>query len=145
MKKILLFVSILALSLNSCNKDDDDEANVPTVPTGIMGEWKYSKEGMIINGDEMMANYEHTPGCSADFIEFQSGSIMKDHYFEEAQNGCDESIDIGSWSQNGNILTASFDGETITAEIVTLNSTTLKVKYSFPGDDGIYLDEYVRQ
>ncbi len=47
-----------------------------------------------------------------------------------------------SYSISGNNISTTFDGETFTTEIVTLNSTTLTIKDTDDGD--VYTDTYTK-
>jgi hypothetical protein len=55
---------------------------------------------------------------------------LKDVYYYD---NCAEEIDLGTWSRNGNTLTVNLGGETANAEILVLDSQTLKVKSTFEG------------
>ena len=131
MKKItVLFASalVLGLSLASCNKDDDSSSSSSSV--GIEGKWKYSKEGAIVSGQEVLTDYvNEAPECGNDYIEVLAGGTAKDYYFYN-DGGCVSDVATGTWSKSGNTMTVTFDGVTENATILTLNSTTLKVKYT---------------
>ncbi|HEU0136145.1 MAG TPA: lipocalin family protein [Flavobacterium sp.] len=129
MKKFyLLFVSVLTLGLTSCNNDDD--AGSDTGGT-LEGRWEYFQEGTLVNGQEVLHNYEHAEGCTKDFGEFLAGGVAKDYtYSNNGTATCDEEITTGTWSRSGNMITLTFAGFSVTAEIMTLNATTLKVKYT---------------
>ena len=128
MKKILfLFVSTLVLGLTSCSKDDDSSSS----STGLEGRWEYSQEGAIVGGQEVLAPYEHECSSQKDYTEFLAGGVMKDYYFD---TNCTQDLSQGTWTKSGNSLAVNFGGEIATAEIVTLNATTLKVKIVFSGE-----------
>jgi hypothetical protein len=128
MKNTLKFASIfllVALSLISCSKDDDG----PSTSGNIVGKWEFFKEGEIINGNEILTNYEHQAGCTKDNVEFKTdGSFVDSYYYEE----CELETSIGTYTKSGNTLTTD-DGFDVT--IVELNSTTLKVKATYD-DEG---------
>lgn len=131
MKKItILFVSVLSLglALTSCSKDDDSSSS--SSATGVEGKWKYVKEGAIVSGQEVLMDYVNdAPQCGSDYIEILANGTAKDVYFY-TDGGCTSDIATGTWSKSGNTMTVSFEGVTESAEILTLNSTTLKVKYT---------------
>ncbi|ESU28662.1 hypothetical protein FLJC2902T_12530 [Flavobacterium limnosediminis JC2902] len=133
MKKItLLFVSALALGMvfTSCNKDDDSSSSSSA---SIEGKWKYSKEGAIVSGQEVLTDYlNEAPQCGNDYIEILAGGTAKDVYYYN-DGGCLSDVGTGTWSKSGNIMTVTFDGVAENAEILTLDSTTLKVKYTDNG------------
>lgn len=71
--------------------------------------------------------YEHAAGCEKDYLEFLGGGVLNDvSYFNNGES-CEEFSDQGTWSKSGNTLTVTYDGESFTATIVTLDSTTLKI------------------
>jgi len=129
-KYLFLLLSIIFLSVSSCSKDDDA---VPTAATPtIEGRWQFTKEGEIVNNQEVLSLYQHTTGCTKDYTEFLTGSVIKDHYFDNPN--CQETIDTGSWSKNNNALVLTFPGApVVNAEILELTTTTLKVKFTSMG------------
>ncbi|MGV7106732.1 lipocalin family protein [Flavobacterium sp. U410] len=136
MKKVLfLFVSTLVLGLTSCNKDDDSSS------ASIEGKWAYSQWGIGASGQEAFSNYENDCASQGDYIEFVSGGTATDHYFNSS---CEDEATSGTWAKEGNTLTLTIDGETETAEIITLDGSTLKVKYS-TGQEGMdYISVFTR-
>ena len=122
MKKLLiLFLSVVTsgLLLTSCS-DDDESAS-------INGKWEFYQTGFSFGGQEELELYEHSEGCNKDYLEFLGGGVLNDvSYFNNGET-CEEFSDQGSWSKNGNTLTVTYDGESFTATIVTLDSTTLKI------------------
>ena len=127
MKKILfLFVSTLALGLTSCSKDDDSDST----PASIEGKWDYFQEGVLVGNQELLEAYSHDCTTKKDYTEFVAGGVLKDVYYYD---NCAEEIDLGTWSRNGNTLTVNLGGETANAEILVLDSQTLKVKSTFEG------------
>ena len=143
-KSFLLFVSIVSLSLtfNSCSNDDDN--NSATSGT-IVGEWEFLKEGTIVSGTEFLTAYEHTSGCNKDYIEFKSNGIAEDYSYEKPSGSCIEYVDAATWTKDGNALSINYGGgDFFDGEILTLNSTTLKIKFT---DDGgtVNVVEFVRK
>lgn len=125
MKKVLfLFVSVLALGLTSCNKDDDSGSS------NIEGKWAYSQEGTEVSGQEVLYAYENDCTSQKDYVEIASGGTFSDHLFWD---DCEEDVTTGAWSREGNSLTVTMGGETVTAEILTLDSSTLKLKATVEG------------
>lgn len=123
MKKLLiLFLSVVGsgVLLTSCSDDDGDSGS-------IVGKWEFYQEGLSVGGVEELDLYEHTPGCEKDFVELFSGGNYQDVFYYNNGEGCTEDTSTGTWSRSGNSLTITSGGETNTATIVTLNSSTLKV------------------
>ena len=121
-KLVILFLSVLSsgLLLTSCSDDDGDEAS-------INGKWEFYQTGFAFGGQEELELYEHAAGCEKDYLEFLGGGVLNDvSYFNNGES-CEEFSDQGTWSKSGNTLTVTYDGESFTATIVTLDSTTLKI------------------
>lgn len=137
-KQLVLLFLVASVTLVSCNKDDDKEAS-------IEGSWEFSKVGTLVSGQEFLVDYDHTTGCSKDYTEIIAGGTVKDHYFEDLGNGCEEGIDNGTWSRSGNNITVNFSGEVTTAEILELSSTTLKLKATDPDTGDVYLSVLTRK
>jgi len=126
MKKVLfLFVSTLVLGLTSCNKDDDKSNSA-----SIEGKWEYFQEGVLVGAQEFLEAYEHECETKKDYVEFLAGGIMNDVTY---WNDCSEDTSIGVWVKNGNTLAIAIEGESVNAEILTLNNETLKVKATVEG------------
>jgi hypothetical protein len=143
-KRVLLFVSIVSLSLtfNSCSKDDDSSSSTSGT---IVGEWEFLKEGTIVSGTEFLLPFEHTSGCTKNYIEFKSNGIAEDYYYEKPSGSCVEYVDEATWTKEGNALSVNYGGgDFFDSEIMILNSTTLKIKFA---DDGgtINVVEFVRK
>jgi hypothetical protein len=126
MKKILC-IAFLAFTVLSCSKNDNDEAQAPS----IVGKWQFTQEGSIVNNQEILEPYEHSPGCVKDFSEIAANGALRDHYYDL---DCDETIDVGVWTKNNNTFTVTYaDNTSVTGEILILNSTTLKVRFDIGG------------
>lgn len=128
MKKIVLFVvAFVSFSvLTSCSKDDDGAS--------LQGKWEYFKEGDAIDGVETLYDYNHETGCTKDYSMI-SGTTIMDHNF--SGSACTEEITTVPYTRSGNTITTTFAGSSFTAEIKTLNDTTLKVYFTdpdFPGE-----------
>lgn len=136
-KRIILFLSVLliGLSLSSCGGDD-----APSTSGDIVGKWEFSKEGEIINGNEMLYNYEHQLGCAKDNIEFKADGTYADFYFYE---GCELEISFGEYTKSGTTLFTDNGFETFETTILKLDSTTLKVKTTYNDEGEIYSEVYV--
>jgi hypothetical protein len=115
----------------SCSKDDD---NNPTAGD-LVGKWEFSQEGDLVNGNESLSLYEHQAGCSKDFIQFfANGTAAFTFFYSDDIVNCEEDIEPLIWTKNGNIITATgFDG-TQSLEIMILNESTLKVKFTEEGE-----------
>lgn len=129
MKKILfLFVSALTLGLTSCSKDDGDSAS-------IVGDWEYVQTGYRFAGEEVLEAYDNDCSTSKDYTSFNEDGTMTDYYYDM---DCDVYADSGTWSKAGSNLTVTLDGETETAKIEKLNSSTLKVSIDYTEEGVTY-------
>ena len=145
MKKGVNFVFVLllvSLSFVSCNKDDDNDLQTSG---SIVGKWEFLKEGAIVSGQEILTAYNHTSGCSKDFLDFKSNGIADDYSYEKPSGSCVEFVDAATWVKVGNTLSVNYgDGDFFDGEIMILNNTTLKIK--FTDDDGVInVTEFVRK
>ncbi|MET2996876.1 lipocalin family protein [Flavobacterium columnare] len=129
LKNLFLVLSILLLGLSSCSKDDD--STPITSVASLEGKWQLTKEGGIINNQEVLTDYQHTSGCAKDYMEFLSGNITKEHYFKNPN--CQETIDTGTWNKTNNSVVITFTNvptpTNVNFEILELTSTTLKMKF----------------
>ena len=138
-KKLVLLFLVASVALVSCNKDDDSGSG------SIEGKWQFSKEGFIENGIEELENYEHSPNCNKDNIEFVAGGVYKGTIYDvDGTTNCEIYSITGTWSKNGNSLSNTVSGQTSTAEILELSSTTLKIKFVDDFDDSIYITVFTR-
>lgn len=136
--KIVLFsLFVMGTVFTSCSGDDstvvvnDNEVEQEVV---LEGKWFFTKDGFLVNGQEELADYEHSVGCAKDFIEISIGGIYRD--VDHQGENCAEEIDLGKWERKDNILTLTYvngEGETqevevIEATILSLTNTELKLK-----------------
>lgn len=141
MKKICAFIVLftLTLAVTSCSKDNKEAA--------LEGQWEISRAGLLINGNEFLFPYEHTPGCNKDYVDFVAGGVYKMHFFEKVDTECEVYIESGVWSRSGNTIAIIVEGDLSTAEIVTLTATTLKLRITYDDDDDFltFVAEYIRK
>lgn len=141
LKLVLFSVLTMGLVLASCS-DDDSKGN--DTSASLEGKWEYTREADVIEGQEFWNDYEHMQGCSKDFIEI-SATKVKDVYFDGAE--CTENSSEDTYVRNGNNLTITSLEGNVQIEILTLSSTTLKVKSVevFEGQEDIYITEFTRK
>lgn len=136
MKKLLFFVvAIVSISFTGCSKDDDNSSSASQNEL-ILGSWRYSQEGTLVNGQEILNSYDNAATqCGFDYVEFRSSSEIKEYIYDtDVSSNCMNFLNSGNWSISGNNqLSISFDSNTIINEILVLNQTTLKVKYASGG------------
>lgn len=125
MKKLVLFVSVLALGLTSCSKDDDGGGT----SASLEGKWEFSKEGVAANGQEALTDYDHTEGCPKDYLQIGATTVVDHSFFKDGEDCVDETSST-TYSRSGNTLTITEGGQTYTSEIMVLDGSTLKIKDS---------------
>jgi Lipocalin-like domain len=124
LKNTCTILSTLIFGLNSCSKNDSTREQVAS----IEGKWQYSKTGTITNNEELLTDYQHTPGCTKDYIEILASNILKSHEFTNSD--CQEVTKTGTWNRSNNTLVVTYPDEpNNNGEILELTNTTLKVKF----------------
>jgi len=124
-KTIMFFVFTLGLVMffPSCSSDDDSSNSA-----SVVGKWNFSKMSTVINGvasPEMDYDGNET-GCAKDFLEFKSGGIYTEtDYFGSA---CELDSSTGTWIQSGSTITITEGPDVITAQVISVTSSVLKVK-----------------
>ena len=112
---------MLSFFLFSCKKNEGSDSQ-----TQLEGKWIYSKEGEIINGQELLVDYQHSE-CGKDFMEFKSnGQGTSGAFFKSLT--CNEDIQSFTWSRKNNTITITIEGETESEDILSLTQTQLKTK-----------------
>lgn len=141
-KLVVLFVSVFSLSLGVVSCSDDDNGG-----GSIVGKWEYSKDGISANGQEILLDYEHNAiECGKDFIEFLENDTYRDGYFFDGVDGCETSVDNGTYTKSGKNITITVDGDTFEGQIISVSGSTLKVKYpeTFEGQTINYVVVYTK-
>ncbi len=125
LKKLFLILPVIIFCMYSCKKSD---STLVTVAVTLEGKWQYTKTGTISNNQEILTDYQHTAGCTKDYLEILIGGILKSHEF--ANPNCQETINTGTWTKSNNSLTVAYPSQpVINGEILELTSTTLKTKF----------------
>tara|TARA_B110000971_G_scaffold197221_1_gene212910 strand:- start:853 stop:1302 length:450 start_codon:yes stop_codon:yes gene_type:complete len=125
-----IYLLIFTLLTLSCNNDDDDNDNQvadPTLKEQITGKWKviYEKDGGFISDFGFCDNGQ-------DEIEFKADNTFNDIGFISYLNDCiEDGNEFGSWSTNNNTLILKYD-ETLGYEdenwmIITITETQLNI------------------
>jgi len=126
---LFLAVAFTGFGAISCSSDDDKGSS------SIIGKWEITKTGFLLNGNEILEDYEHQEGCSKDFTEFTNDGKMYDYSYFNYGNGCEEDVYESNYSLSGNTLNIIGEEEDVQATILTLNSSTLKVRVTFEDED----------
>ena len=138
--KLTALFLLVTLSFTSCNKSDD---NGVTTSGNIVGKWIFFKEGTLVNGQEVLTDYQHEAGCGKNNIEYKANGIST---YTEYNPNCVVSMFNGTYTKNGDTLVVIDGGYTITYTILQLDSTTLKVKYTdtFEGTTTTFVEIYTK-
>ena len=129
MKKLLLLLSFVAVSLTSCSNDDDSSSTVAVNEANLMKKWyyvSYEVAGQTIPYDNLE--------CGRDYMQFKADDVVEDYYV----NSCDPldaDTDLGTWSLSGNTISGTIFGETVTGTVSSLTATTLQITDTFDFDD----------
>lgn len=135
MKKVIILLLsslVLGTTFTSCNDNDDPPA---PAPASVEGKWNFNKLSETENGVVTLpeADYVHEPGCIKDYIELKPNGVYNEAYYG---SGCALELTTGTWSKSGNIITITQGADIISAEVVSLSPSVLKVKIS-DTDSGI--------
>ena len=128
MKKLLLLLSFVAVSLTSCS-DDDSSSSVAVNEANLMKKWyyvSYEVAGQTIPYDNL--------ACGRDYIQFKANDVAEEYYV----NSCDPldaDTDLGTWSLSGNTISVTFFGSTLTGTVSSLTATTLQITDTFDFDE----------
>ena len=120
-KSILLVVALIAVSISSCSSDDEN------VEVSLSGKWEPVKQGIVISGQELVEDFEHTVGCNKNYAEFTATTTIQHDFEKNMSNQCVEETYTYNYSRTGNTITILQDGELLTLTILELNATTLKL------------------
>lgn len=125
-KHFFLFVTLVGLSLISCNNDDENSS------TSIVGKWEYFKEGFVVDGQEILEDYDHAVGCNKDTAQYNSNGTLQEVYYSNDGSGCVEESDTNSYTISGNTITVNFGSESLTGTF-SISNNILKIRYTDSG------------
>ncbi len=146
MKKLSLFILLIAATLTSCGSDDDSPG---TTEANLIGKWQWtaaSENGVAETLDQ----------CDLqDTIEFQTGGTAVSIFFNSTNtNGqitCgDAQTENITWSLSGDQLSLTYTEGTISetdTATITISGTTLTVEYrdeETPGEITVYIETYTK-
>lgn len=133
--KNVLVIAFISIFTFSCNSDDDSSGGTTAENKAkIIGAWRYASS--TTNGVA-----DPIEDCALmDTVTFTSSQVTF-AYFEGID--CEDTgSETTNYTISGNNITISFDGESFTSEIVTLNDTTLTIKDT--EDDEVYTETYTK-
>lgn len=128
MKKITILVAsalIVGLGFTSCSSDDDSNDN-----NSIVAKWNYNRVKTSVNGivisDEPYDDDE--PTCERDYLDIRANNTAEfgDYYLNP---DCVLETYLSAYAKNGNLITVTQDGDSETAEILSINSNTMVLRF----------------
>ncbi len=137
MKKLLFGFAALTLIFSSCKKDDSGSGS-GTRATLTTGMWKMTASSAVVEypapiGTQAVDVYSVIRSCEQDNLyRFnEDGTITSDEGATKCDASDPQQKSAGTWTLNGDQtkLTMTASGQNITADITTINSSTLVVKY----------------
>jgi hypothetical protein len=139
--KAFLVVFVSSLFLASCSKDDDN--NSVSTSGNIVGKWEHTKDGVIVNNQEILEDYVHEAGCAKDNVEFKANNIV---ISTEYSSSCVANVYSQSYAKNGNTLTVTDGTDSTVLTVLQLDANTLKVKYidDSEGSSVTYVEVYTK-
>ena len=133
LKPLFIFL-VVCLGFISCDKEDTAITPAPAAVVPIEGKWQFTKVGTTFNNQEILMDYEHSPGCSKDYIEILETKVVKTYNYD-SQNNCAATTESGTWSRTNNNLVLSYPNQpNKNGDILILTNTTLKVKLVEAGE-----------
>jgi hypothetical protein len=147
LKVLGIFLFGLLVVLASCNKDDDNNTPPPKTAQEYLtaGFWKTTAmtidPGINLGGTVITNFFAQVPDCTKDdLVRFNTNGTITD---DEGPTKCDpndpQTVNEGTWvlSADSKTLTISYPGDDPRSfEILELNNTTFKGKYTFVADFG---------
>jgi hypothetical protein len=135
MKKLtFLLLSTMAIGLTFISCGEKKDSNFL-----LEGKWVYFQKGIESKNVAVLEAYLHEPQCGKNYVEFLKDGIVNEGTYSYDEN-CDLVIDSGTWFKKKDKITITFPkAGTETAEIITLDETTLKVKAKVNNEIIIYV------
>ncbi|MBS1535255.1 MAG: lipocalin family protein [Bacteroidetes bacterium] len=121
LKSISILV-VFIFGITSCSSDSSSKQSA-----ALAGKWQYSQTGTLVDNEEVLTDYEHSAGCTKDYIEILSTNVIKSHEYD---TDCSETLKTGTISRSNNTVSITYPGEpAFSGEILELTATKLKVKF----------------
>jgi|694.fasta_scaffold29824_4 hypothetical protein len=132
MKKTILLLTFVTLTLFSCSSSDDS-ASIDT--TQLVATWLL--DNAKLNGEDVDSSYK---------IQFTTAERAKFYYLNPTSNTTfgPDTIENGDYLLNGNTINISWDESGSTQyQILELTTTKLKIKSIIPGE-GTLIETYIK-
>lgn len=126
MKKLIVlfvFALVTVLNFNSCSSDNESSSS-----SSVTGKWNFSKFSTTVSGvtSPEMDWADNEPGCPKNYVEFKTGGVFNGASYSGST--CVLDISSGTWVQSGNTFTLTLGTEVTTFQVVSVTSSTLKIK-----------------
>lgn len=119
MKKLIILVTVIAISFVSCS--ENDESLITINEANIMKKWYYKE--YVVSGQTFPYQNE---SCGRDYIEFMENDIYKEYYVYSC-DPTESETDTGTWALSGTTLTVNILGENHTGVISSLTGATMQI------------------
>jgi hypothetical protein len=137
--KNILFAFLICVLLFGCSKDDSSTSSSNNTSSALLiAKWELFQvrsfpAGTVINGSEPLLNYQFECPTFKDYCQFGSQGSFKNVFYD---NRCAEGGGLGTYTKIDNTINI-FKNNVLeeTWEIISLTSSTLKIKY--PDSGGI--------
>jgi hypothetical protein len=135
--KNILFAFLLCVLLFGCSKKDSTPSSGNNASSALLvAKWEPYQlrsfpPGTVINGSEPLLNYQFECPTIKDYCQFGSQGSFKNVFYD---NRCAEDGGIGNYTKIDNTINI-FKNNVLeeTWEIISLTSSTLKIKYPDSG------------
>ncbi len=147
MKKIFLLLNISFLMLQSCSPGSSD-GNVTS--SQVVGKWEINQvgsftPGTVITNSTPLINFQFECPTYKDYCQFGSQGSFKLMSYDTS---CAEGGGIGTYTKIDNIINIYQNNVfQVSWEIISLTSTTLKIKYPSPSTgtpDVIIVESFIK-
>ncbi|WP_353083527.1 lipocalin family protein [Flavobacterium sp.] len=135
MKKIFYLLSFTFLLLQACSSSGSSDGSSSSTSGSLVGKWELFQvasfpPGTIITDSTPLINYQFDCPTLKDYCQFGSqGSLKQVSY----NSSCAETNDIGTYTKTDNLINL-YKNNVYKGywEILSLTSSTLKIKYPTP-------------
>jgi hypothetical protein len=133
MKKLIYLLSISFLMLQACSSGDGTNSN--TSSSQLVGKWEVFQvaiypAGTVITGNEPLSNFNFACPTLKGYVQFGSEGIAK---VASYNSNCSEQANIGTYTKTDFLINFYQNNDYSGSwEIISLNNTSLKVKYPNP-------------
>lgn len=136
----MMMVAMLCVGFTSCGDDDDDD-DVPgqVTGTGLVGVWQQTAvENHFYGGTSESEDFTPFEKFYQHYLKFNENGTGKEYEYEyDPEDGGEWYIDGFSYHYDAKNLTITNDDGVVAAEVRTLDSTTLVIKFKDTDDNDV--------